>query len=61
MCLSRNVRVPAAERRLRLAERSRKGDQRLARAAREWEIEQQQKRNPGNDNDDDTVWKLQKR
>ena len=31
---------------------------RLVRAARDWEIEQQQKRNPGNDKYDESVWKL---
>ena len=34
---------------------------RLIRTAREWQIEQQRKQNPGNDNYDDSVWKLQKR
>jgi hypothetical protein len=34
---------------------------RLVRTARDWEIEQQQKQNPGNDNYDDSVWKLKKR
>jgi hypothetical protein len=33
---------------------------RLVRTARDWEIEQQQERNPDNDNYDDSVWKLQK-
>jgi Family of unknown function (DUF5681) len=33
---------------------------RLALTTRDWEIEQQRKQNPGNDNYDDTVWKLRK-
>jgi hypothetical protein len=34
--------------------------QRLIRTTRDWEIERQRKKNPGNDNYDDSVWKLQK-
>jgi hypothetical protein len=34
---------------------------RLVRTTRDWEIERQRKKNPGNDNYDDSVWKIQKR
>lgn len=34
---------------------------RLVRTARDWQIEQQRKQNAGNDNYDDSVWKLRKR